>query len=58
MGHDIRKRIRRPAGPEERERHQRIRKEIEQELPELKEWARASAAQHNEQVHWPKGQIL
>jgi hypothetical protein len=50
MSHEIRKRILRPATPEEKERHQRIRQEIEQELPELKQWAQAAAARHQERV--------
>ncbi len=50
MSHEIRKRILRAATPEEKERHQRLRQEIEQELPELKQWARAAAARHQERV--------
>jgi acetyl-CoA carboxylase alpha subunit len=50
MTHEIRKRILREATPEEKERHQEIRNEIEQELPELKEWARAAAARHQDRV--------
>jgi hypothetical protein len=38
------------ATPEERERHPIIRAEIEQELPELKRWARETAARHRERV--------
>lgn len=49
MAHEIRQRIHRPATPEEKQRHQQIRQEIEQELPELKQWAR-EAARHQEQV--------
>ncbi len=49
MSHEIRKRILRPATPEEKERHRQIRQEIEADLPELKEWARA-AAEHQERV--------
>jgi hypothetical protein len=49
MTPEIRKRILREATPEEKERHQRIREEIEQELPELKQWARAATARHPEQ---------
>ena len=50
MTHEIRQRIRRPATPEEKERHQQIRQEIEQELPELKQWARAAAERHKERI--------
>jgi hypothetical protein len=56
MTHEIRKRIVREATPEEKERHQKIRDEIERELPELKAWARAAAARHPEQV--PVGTVL
>ena len=35
-GGTVRERIVRPATPEEKERHQQIRGEIQQELPELK----------------------
>jgi len=50
MTHEIRQRIQRPATPEEQERHQQIRQEIEQELPELKQWAQTAAAQHKERT--------
>ena len=50
MPHEIRKRILRPATPEEAARHKQIRGEIEQELPELTQWARAAAARHKERV--------
>ncbi len=50
MTHQVRQRIQRPATPEEKERHQQIRQEIEQELPELKQWARAAAAKHQDRV--------
>src|SRR2546423_12852020 len=50
MSHDIRQRIHRAATPEERERHQQIRREIEEELPDLQEWARSAAAQHKERI--------
>ncbi len=49
MTHEIRKRILREATPEEKERHQKIPDEIKQELPELKQWARAVVARHAEQ---------
>ena len=48
MVHDLRQRILRPTTPEEKERHQEIRRQIEQELPELQEWARAAASRHPE----------
>ncbi len=38
MKHEIRLRVLREATPEEKERHQRIREEIQHELPELKQW--------------------
>ena len=50
MAREIRRRIVREATPEERERHRTIRAEIEQELPELKRWAREAAARHRERV--------
>ena len=50
MTREIRQRIVREATPEERERHRTVRAEIEQELPELKRWARETAAQHRERV--------
>ena len=40
MTREIRQRIIRPATPDERDRHQRIREQIKQELPELQQWAR------------------
>ena len=45
MGSEIRQRMVREATPEEKERHRAPRDEIERELPELKQWARAAAAQ-------------
>lgn len=50
MTHEIRERILRPATPEERERHQHIRQQVEQEAPELKQWAREAAARHRDRV--------
>jgi hypothetical protein len=50
MGHEIRNRISREATPEERERHRLIRDEIGQELPALKDWARAAAARHPDRI--------
>ncbi len=50
MTREIRRRIIREATPEEKERHRTIRAEIEQELPELKQWARETAARHRERV--------
>jgi len=44
MTHEIRQRIQRPATPEEKERHRQIRQEIEEELPELKQWAQEVVA--------------
>jgi hypothetical protein len=56
MPHEIRKRIDREATPEETERHRAIRQQIEAELPELKQWARAAAARHSDRV--PVGTVL
>src|SRR5262245_13451657 len=50
MPNEIRQRIVRDATPEEKERHQAIRDQIEGELPELNEWARAAAARQRERV--------
>lgn len=50
MTHEIRQRIQRPATEEEKARHQQIRAEIEEELPELKQWARAAAGAHKERI--------
>lgn len=50
MTREIRRRISREATPEEKERHQAIRAEIEQELPEPKQWARETAARHRDRV--------
>ena len=50
MTREIRRHILREATPEERERHRTIREEIRQELPELKQWARETAARHRERV--------
>ena len=50
MSHEVRKRIQRPATPEEKARHQQVRREVEAELPELKQWARAAAARHKERI--------
>ena len=50
MTHEIRRRILRGATPEEKERHRTICEEIQQELPELEQWARETAARHQERV--------
>jgi hypothetical protein len=50
MTHEIRNRIVREATPEEKERHRAIREGVEQDLPELKRWARETAARHRERV--------
>jgi hypothetical protein len=50
MTNEIRRRIVREVTPEEQERHRAIREEIERELPELKQWARETAARHRERV--------
>ena len=50
MPNEIRQRIQRPATPEEKARHDQIRKEIEEELHDLKQWAREAASAHKERV--------
>lgn len=50
MTHEVRKRITRPATAEEKERHAEIRRQVEQELPELQQWAREAAARHQDRV--------
>ena len=50
MTHEIRNRIVREATPEEKERHRAVREGVEQDLPELKRWARDPAARHRERV--------
>jgi hypothetical protein len=50
MSQEPPKRIVREATPDERERHGVIREQVEQELPELQQWARAAAARHRERV--------
>lgn len=50
MTHKVRQRIVRPATPEEKERHELIRRETDGEVPELKQWARAAAARQKERV--------
>ena len=50
MADEIRQRILRPATLEEKVRHQQIRQEIEEELPDLQQWARTVAAQHKERI--------
>lgn len=50
MSHEIRNRIVRPASADEKSRHDTIREQIAQELPELKEWARKAAVRHRERI--------
>ena len=50
MTREIRRRILREATPEEIERHRTIRQEIQEEMPDLKQWARETAARHQERV--------
>ena len=50
MPHEIRERIKRPPTPEEQERHDLIRKEIAEEMPDLKIWAKSAAAAHKDRV--------
>lgn len=48
MSHEIPKRFVREAKPEEKERHRVIRDQVEQDLPELQQWARGAAARRVE----------
>ena len=50
MPHEIRNRIVRPATPEEAARHRHVREQIEHELPELTQWAKAAAARNRDRV--------
>jgi hypothetical protein len=50
IAHEVRQRMVRPATPEEKERHRQVRENIEEELPELKQWAREAAARHTGQT--------
>jgi hypothetical protein len=50
MSHEIPKRTMREATPEEKERHRMVREQVEQELPELRQWARVVAAKPQERV--------
>ncbi len=50
MPHQFRSRVIRDATTEEKERHGMIREEIEQELPVLKDWARAAADRHPDRI--------
>jgi hypothetical protein len=47
MTDEKRKRIVREVTPEEKERHRVIREQVQQDLPELRAWARAAAARHH-----------
>src|SRR5262249_45470033 len=50
MTRAIRRRIVRAATPEEEERHRTLREQIRQEMPELEQKARESAARHQERA--------
>jgi hypothetical protein len=50
MTHEIRNRIVREANPEGKERHGAIRRQIEEELPELRQWASAAAARRQDRM--------
>jgi hypothetical protein len=56
MTKEIRRRIVREATPEEKERQRTIREQIERELPEFEESARAAAVRHRERV--PVGTVF
>lgn len=50
MSSEIRNRIVRPATASEKQRHEEIRRAVEAELPELKQWARSVAARNKGEV--------
>ncbi len=50
MEREIRNRIVREATPDEKERHLAIRQDIEEELPDLKAWARQAAVEHRDKI--------
>jgi hypothetical protein len=50
MTHEVRQRIQRAATQEEKDQHRQIRQQIEEELPELQQWARAAAMRHKERI--------
>ena len=50
MTHEVRERIRRPATPDEKARHDKIRAEIAEEMPDLTAWAKTAAAAHKDRV--------
>ena len=50
MTFEIGKHTIRDATPEEMERRRVIRQEIQNELPELKQWAQQTAARHRERI--------
>jgi hypothetical protein len=50
MAHEVRQRIVRPATPDEQARHALIRKQTDEELPEIQQWAREAAARHRDRV--------
>jgi PAB1-binding protein PBP1 len=50
MANEIRERILRPATPEEKERHLRVRQQIQEEMPEIKEWAQVAAARQKDRI--------
>lgn len=50
MSHEIRHRIVRDATAEEKQRHGAARQQVHDELSNLRQWARQSAAQHQERV--------
>lgn len=45
LSREMGKRIVRPATAEEAQRHAAVRRALEEELPEIKEWARKAAAE-------------
>jgi hypothetical protein len=50
MTHEIGTRNFREATPEEQQRHSAIREKIQEELPELKRWAKETAVRHRERL--------
>jgi hypothetical protein len=50
MAHEIRQRILRAATQDELERHKQVRQQIEQEMPEIKKWAKEAAARQKDRI--------
>ncbi len=50
MASQVRKCIVRPATAEEKGRHELIRQEIKEELPQISQWSRVTAGKHRDRV--------